>query len=182
MRGMERRQQGRGRRASDHAPVGAPAWIRIGVLVLALGATGYALMMTRHLGQPGREVHRLRGENLALNAQLAASRIAVQIQAAQTGFDAAAPVLGQDAAPLAAVEAARRAPPTSAFPSSTPRAPWWRRKGAQARPDPGRTPGGRAAAGGPCGPGPAGCAPLSDRLGLRPRPGLAPAGRDGAAG
>jgi hypothetical protein len=104
---MERRQQGRGRRASDHAPVGAPAWIRIGVLVLALGATGYALMMTRHLGQPGREVHRLRGENLALNAQLAASRIAVQIQAAQTGFDAAAPVLGQDAAPLAAVEAAR---------------------------------------------------------------------------
>jgi two-component system cell cycle sensor histidine kinase PleC len=112
---MERRQQGRGRRASDHAPVGAPAWIRIGVLVLALGATGYALMMTRHLGQPGREVHRLRGENLALNAQLAASRIAVQIQAAQTGFDAAAPVLGQDAAPLAAVEAARRAAPDVSF-------------------------------------------------------------------
>ncbi|MCC4294563.1 ATP-binding protein [Brevundimonas aurantiaca] len=112
---MERRQQGRGRRASDHAPVGAPAWIRIGVLVLALGATGYALMMSRHLSQPSREVHRLLDENLALNAQLAASRIAVQIQAAQAGFDAAASVLGQDAAPLAAVEAARRAAPDVSF-------------------------------------------------------------------
>ncbi|MDZ4321330.1 MAG: hypothetical protein U1A07_21245, partial [Phenylobacterium sp.] len=72
---MERRQDKRGRRATDRAP-SAPAWMRIGVLVLALGSTGYVLLMSRDATRPAREAHRLQNENLSLSAQLAASRTA----------------------------------------------------------------------------------------------------------
>jgi len=111
---MERREDRAGRRATDRAS-GAPAWLRIGVLVVALGATGYVLLVSREVARPTREAHELRDQNLTLSAQLTASQTAVLIQTARTGLDAAAAVLSEDAAPIAAVEAARRAAPDVGF-------------------------------------------------------------------
>ncbi|WP_292046661.1 MULTISPECIES: hypothetical protein, partial [unclassified Brevundimonas] len=70
MRDAERREHGRGRRASDRAP-GAPAWLRIGVLVAALLSTGFGLLASREISRPAREADRLTAENLMLNAGLA---------------------------------------------------------------------------------------------------------------
>ncbi|MDO9609560.1 MAG: ATP-binding protein [Brevundimonas sp.] len=111
---MERRQDKRGRRATDSAP-SAPAWMRIGVLVLALGSTGYMLLMSRDATRPAREAYRLQNENLALSAQLTASRTAVLMQAAQAGIDAGTAALLDDALPMAAVETARRVAPNAGF-------------------------------------------------------------------
>ena len=111
---MERRQDKRGRRATDRAP-SAPAWMRIGVLVLALGSTGYVLLMSRDATRPAREAHRLQNENLTLSAQLAASRTAVLMQAAQTGIDVGTAALLDDALPMAAVERARGVAPNAGF-------------------------------------------------------------------
>ena len=114
MRDAERREQVRGRRASDRAP-GAPAWLRIAVLGLALIAMGYVFVASREITRPTREVARLQADNLALNAQLVASRLAVLTQQADAGLAAARTVLAQDRPPAEAVEAARRAAPQAAF-------------------------------------------------------------------
>ena len=63
MRDEERRENRSGRRASDRA-AGAPAWLRIAGLVLALIAAGYALMASREVSRPTREISRLEAENL----------------------------------------------------------------------------------------------------------------------
>ena len=114
MRDAERREHGRGRRASDRAP-GAPAWLRIGVLVAALLSTGYVFLASREITRPTREADRLAAENLMLNARLTASRIEVLTRAADAGLAAgtAAAVANRPAAEV--VEAARRAAPDVAF-------------------------------------------------------------------
>ncbi|WP_313012443.1 ATP-binding protein [Brevundimonas sp.] len=114
MRDAERREHGRGRRASDRAP-GAPAWLRIGVLVAALLSTGYVFLASREITRPTREADRLTAENLMLNARLAASRIEGLTRAADAGLAAgtAAAVTNRPAAEV--VEAARRAAPDVAF-------------------------------------------------------------------
>ncbi|WP_395944495.1 ATP-binding protein [Brevundimonas sp.] len=114
MRGQERREDRRGRRATDRAS-GAPAWLRIGVLTLALGMAGYALLLSREAGRPARETHILRDENLTLNARLAASQTAVLMRSARAGLDAGSAALRQNAEPIAAVEAARRVAPDVGF-------------------------------------------------------------------
>jgi len=114
LRDAERREHGRGRRASDRAP-GAPAWLRIGVLVAALLSTGYVFLASREITRPTREADRLTAENLMLNARLAASRIEGLTRAADAGLAAgtAAAVTNRPAAEV--VEAARRAAPDVAF-------------------------------------------------------------------
>jgi len=114
LRDAERREHGRGRRASDRAP-GAPAWLRIGVLVAALLSTGYVFLASREITRPTREADRLAAENLMLNARLTASRIEVLTRAADAGLAAgtAAAVANRPAAEV--VEAARRAAPDVAF-------------------------------------------------------------------
>jgi len=111
---MERRQKERGRRATDRAS-GTPSWMRIGVLAVALGTAGYALLLSREATGPTREVYGLRDQNLTLEARLAAGETALLMQSARTGLDAGAAALRQDAAPIVAVEAARRAAPGIGF-------------------------------------------------------------------
>ena len=112
MRDAERREHGRGRRASDRAP-GAPAWLRIGVLVAALLSTGFGLLASREISRPAREADRLTAENLMLNAGLAASRIEVLTRAADAGLTAAAAAAGRPAVEM--IDAARRAAPDVGF-------------------------------------------------------------------
>ena len=114
MRDAERREQGPGRRASDRAP-GAPAWLRIAVLALALLSTGYVLLASREITRPTREAGRLAAENLALSAQLAASRTQGLLQMADAGLAAGAGALAAGRTPAEAVEAARRAAPQVGF-------------------------------------------------------------------
>ncbi len=92
MRDEERRENRSGRRASDRAP-GAPAWLRVSVLVLALIATGYVLLASREITRPTRDVSRLEAENLTLNTQLVASQTAVLIQSADAGLAAGQTVI-----------------------------------------------------------------------------------------
>ena len=114
MRDEERRENRSGRRASDRA-VGAPAWLRIVGLVLALIAAGYALMASREITQPTRDLGRLQAENLTLNAQLVASQTAVLIQSAEAGLAAGQTAIRAGRPPIEAVEAARTAAPKVGF-------------------------------------------------------------------
>jgi len=111
---MERRQEGRGRRATDRVS-GAPSWMRVGVLALAFAATGYGLLLARETQRPAREVLHLTQDNLVLSAQLAASRTAALVAEAQNGLQAGEAALSEDAEPIAVVEAARRAAPGVGF-------------------------------------------------------------------
>ncbi|WAC59492.1 PAS domain-containing sensor histidine kinase [Brevundimonas sp. SL130] len=111
---MERRQEGRGRRATDRAS-GALTWMRIGVLVLALATAGYGLLLSREAGRPTRDALRLSEENLSLNARLTASQTAALMRAARDGLNAGEDALSEDAEPIAVVEAARRAAPDIGF-------------------------------------------------------------------
>ncbi|WP_292045909.1 MULTISPECIES: ATP-binding protein [unclassified Brevundimonas] len=114
MRDAERREHGRGRRASDRAP-GAPAWLRIGVLVAALLSTGYVFLASREITRPTREADRLTAENLMLNARLTASRIEVLTRAADAGLAAGTAAAAGNRPAAEVVEAARRAAPDVAF-------------------------------------------------------------------
>ncbi|WP_428060036.1 PAS domain-containing sensor histidine kinase [Brevundimonas sp.] len=114
MRDAERREHGRGRRASDRAP-GAPAWLRIGVLVAALLSTGYVFLASREITRPTREADRLTAENLMLNARLAASRIEGLTRAADAGLAAGTAAAAGNRPAAEVVEAARRAAPDVAF-------------------------------------------------------------------
>ncbi|WP_425985233.1 PAS domain-containing sensor histidine kinase [Brevundimonas sp. TWP1-2-1b1] len=114
MRDEERRENRSGRRASDRAP-GAPAWLRISVLVLALIATGYVLLASREITRPTRDVSRLEAENLTLNTQLVASQTAVLIQSADAGLAAGQTVIRAGRPPIEVVEAARRVAPQVGF-------------------------------------------------------------------
>lgn len=114
MRDEERRENRSGRRASDRA-AGAPAWLRIAVLVLALIAAAYALMASREFSRPTREISRLEAENLKLNAELAASQTAVLIQSAEAGLAAGRTAIAAKRAPIEVVEAAQAAAPQVAF-------------------------------------------------------------------
>jgi two-component system cell cycle sensor histidine kinase PleC len=89
--------------------------MRIGVLVLALGAAGYGLLLSREANRPVREALRLSEENLTLNARLTASQTAVLMRAARDGLDAGEAALSEDAEPIAVVEAARQAAPDIGF-------------------------------------------------------------------
>ena len=114
MRDEERRENRSGRRASDRA-AGAPAWLRIAVLVLALIAAAYALMASREFSRPTREISRLEAENLKLNAELVASQTAVLIQSAEAGMAAGRSAIAAKRAPIEVVEAAQAAAPKVAF-------------------------------------------------------------------
>ncbi|MFN3877065.1 MAG: ATP-binding protein [Brevundimonas sp.] len=114
MRDEERRENRSGRRASDRAP-GAPAWLRVSVLVLALIATGYVLLASREITRPTRDVSRLEAENLTLNTQLVASQTAVLIQSADAGLAAGQTVIRAGRPPIEVVEAARRVAPQVGF-------------------------------------------------------------------
>nr|WP_295237965.1 ATP-binding protein [uncultured Brevundimonas sp.] len=114
MRDEERRENRSGRRASDRA-AGAPAWLRITVLVLALIAAAYALMASREFSRPTREISRLETENLKLNAELVASQTAVLIQSAEAGLTAGRTAIAAKRAPIEVVEAAQAAAPQAAF-------------------------------------------------------------------
>ncbi|KQP48405.1 PAS domain-containing sensor histidine kinase [Brevundimonas sp. Leaf280] len=114
MRDEERRENRSGRRASDRA-AGAPAWLRIAVLVLALIAAAYALMASREFSRPTREISRLEAENLKLNAELVASQTAVLIQSADAGLAAGRSAIAANRAPIEVVEAAQAAAPKVAF-------------------------------------------------------------------
>jgi len=114
LRDAERREHGRGRRASDRAP-GAPAWLRIGVLVAALLSTGYVFLASREITRPTREADRLTAENLMLNARLTASRIEVLTRAADAGLAAGTAAAAGNRPAAEVVEAARRAAPDVAF-------------------------------------------------------------------
>nr|WP_316626946.1 ATP-binding protein [uncultured Brevundimonas sp.] len=114
MRDAERREHGRGRRASDRAP-GAPAWLRIGVLVAALLSTGYVLLASREISRPTREADRLTVENLVLTARLAASRIEGLTRAADAGLAAGTAVAATGRPAAEVIEAARRAAPEAGF-------------------------------------------------------------------
>lgn len=114
MRDEERRENRSGRRASDRA-AGAPAWLRIAVLVLALIAAAYALMASREFSRPTREISRLEAENLKLNAELVASQTAVLIQSAEAGLAAGRTAIAAKRPPIEVVEAAQAAAPKVAF-------------------------------------------------------------------
>ncbi|WP_336976650.1 PAS domain-containing sensor histidine kinase [Brevundimonas nasdae] len=120
MRDEERRENRSGRRASDRA-AGAPAWLRIAVLVLALIAAAYALMASREFSRPTREISRLEAENLKLNAELVASQTAVLIQSAEAGLAAGRTAIAAKRAPIEVVEAAQAAAPQVAFTLVGPR-------------------------------------------------------------
>jgi two-component system cell cycle sensor histidine kinase PleC len=110
----ERRENRSGRRASDRA-VGAPAWLRIAALVLALIAAGLALLVSREVTRPTRDLGRLEAQNLTLSAQLVASQAAATIQSADAGLAAGQTVIRAGRPPIEAVEAARRAAPEVGF-------------------------------------------------------------------
>ncbi|QIF81026.1 ATP-binding protein [Brevundimonas sp. 'scallop'] len=114
MRDEERRENRSGRRASDRA-AGAPAWLRIAVLVLALIAAAYALMASREFSQPTREISRLEAENLKLSAELVASQTAALIQSADAGLAAGRTAIVAKRAPIEVVETAQAAAPKVAF-------------------------------------------------------------------
>jgi two-component system, cell cycle sensor histidine kinase PleC len=114
LRDEERRENRSGRRASDRA-AGAPAWLRIAVLVLALIAAAYALMASREFSRPTREISRLEAENLKLSAELVASQTAVLIQSADAGLAAGRTAIVAKRAPIEVVEAAQAAAPKVAF-------------------------------------------------------------------
>ncbi|WP_312185044.1 PAS domain-containing protein, partial [Brevundimonas vesicularis] len=114
MRDEERRENRSGRRASDRA-VGAPAWLRIAVLVLALIAAAYALMASREFSRPTREISRLEAENLKLSAKLVASQTAALIQSADAGLAAGRTAIVAKRAPIEVVETAQAAAPKVAF-------------------------------------------------------------------
>ncbi|GAW42573.1 Non-motile and phage-resistance protein [Brevundimonas sp. SH203] len=114
MRDAERREHGRGRRATDRAP-GAPAWLRIGVLVAALLSTGYVLLASREITRPSRDADRLTAENLMLNARLGASRIEVLTRVADAGLAAGTAVAASGRPAAEVIEAARRAAPDVGF-------------------------------------------------------------------
>lgn len=114
MRNEERRENRSGRRASDRA-AGAPGWLRISVLVLALIATGYVLVASREITRPTRDVSRLEVENLTLSAQLVASQTAALIQSADAGLAAGQAEIRAGRPPISVVEAARRVAPKIAF-------------------------------------------------------------------
>lgn len=114
MRDEERRENRSGRRASDRA-AGAPVWLRITVLVLALIAAAYALMASREFSRPTREISRLEAENLKLNAELVASQTAALIQSAEAGLAAGRTAIAAKSAPIEVVEAAQAAAPQVAF-------------------------------------------------------------------
>jgi two-component system, cell cycle sensor histidine kinase PleC len=114
LRDEERRENRSGRRASDRA-AGAPAWLRIAVLVLALIAAAYALMASREFSRPTREISRLEAENLKLNAELVASQTGALIQSAEAGLAAGRTAIADKRAPIEVVEAAQAAAPKVAF-------------------------------------------------------------------
>ncbi|UQV17797.1 ATP-binding protein [Brevundimonas albigilva] len=114
MPGSERRGQTPGRRASDRA-AGTPAWLRVAVLGMALAAAAYVLLAAREVGRPAREAEALRDETVSQAAALLAAQTRLRLDAAQAGLNAGAAKLNAGGAPLEAVEAARRAAPTTAF-------------------------------------------------------------------
>ncbi|WP_150126071.1 ATP-binding protein [Brevundimonas sp. LM2] len=120
MRGTERRIQHPGRRAADR-PDGLPTWARILLLALALGVASYVLIFARESTRPARELAALRQEALVTAAQLAAAQLDASLSRAQLGLDVAAVGLADaPERPLAAIEAARRIAPETAFMVSAP--------------------------------------------------------------
>ncbi|KAK0341910.1 hypothetical protein LTR94_024472, partial [Friedmanniomyces endolithicus] len=111
---MERREERPGRRATDRG-AGAPAWLRIGLLVIGLGAASYGLLLARQADRPGRDLAALYSENLDLGAELAASRTEALYQAADRGLAAGVAALNANAEPIAVVEAAKGAAPDLGF-------------------------------------------------------------------
>ena len=116
MRGTERRHKGAGRRSTDAGDGRLTAWVRVGVLALALAVAAYVLLVARGTAAPAREVEQLRAEALTHEAGLLAAQMEARIVAADAGLKAAAASLKtRRERPLEAIEAARLVAPDIAF-------------------------------------------------------------------
>jgi len=103
-----------GRRASDRASAGTPAWLRIVALTLALATAAYGLLVSREVGRPVREAAVLREQTLVQGAALIAAETRLRIDEARAALSAGAAALERGAS-MEAVETARRDAPQTAF-------------------------------------------------------------------
>lgn len=118
MRADERRGKKPGRRVSDRAAsgLGMPVWVRIAVLVAALGLSIYSLLYARQAGDRPREQAESIAQALHTRAELAVARVDADAARAMLGLNTAARALAASPArPLDAVEAARAAAPGFAY-------------------------------------------------------------------
>ena len=117
MRGTERRTSVGGRRATDldasaRAGVAIPAWVRIGILVLALALSAYSLLHARQLNSKPRGSGAIAADAVDDNAALMAARLDAAVTIARAGARAAAQAEGGAEARL---RAARAIAPGGAF-------------------------------------------------------------------
>jgi two-component system cell cycle sensor histidine kinase PleC len=108
----ERRNQERGRRATDNGPTRLSAALRIGALALTLGVAAYVLLIAREQARPARDVAAAETASLAQDARLQAELTGSRIALARAALDAGARTLAtRPQRPLDAVEAARAVAP-----------------------------------------------------------------------
>ncbi|KQS55394.1 PAS domain-containing sensor histidine kinase [Brevundimonas sp. Leaf363] len=115
MPGTERRVAMPGRRAADRR-TRTNDWVRVLLLVAALGVSAYVLLVARGLSLPIREADALREAALQQNARLLAAETRARLAPVDAALKTASAALGRDAgAPLAALELARATAPEAAF-------------------------------------------------------------------
>ncbi len=104
--------QAPGRRATDASQGGLPAWVRVGVLLVALVIAAYVLLVARNTARPGQEADALRERVLVQEARLLASAAEVRVALARQALDAGARRLqSAPGRPMDAIEAARQEAP-----------------------------------------------------------------------
>ncbi|RZJ96572.1 MAG: PAS domain-containing protein, partial [Brevundimonas sp.] len=115
MPGTERRVAMPGRRAADRR-TRTNDWVRVLLLLAALGVSAYVLLVARGLSLPIREADALREAALQQNARLLAAETRARLAPVDAALKTASAALSRDAgAPLAALELARATAPEAAF-------------------------------------------------------------------
>lgn len=109
MRGTERRKSVGGRRSTDmdasaRAGVAIPAWVRIGILILALALSAYSLLHARQINSKPRGAA-IAHQAIDDNASLMAARLEVDVTAAQAATRAGQQTGGDISARIAAARA-----------------------------------------------------------------------------
>ncbi|MDP3402127.1 MAG: hypothetical protein Q8R97_13525, partial [Brevundimonas sp.] len=114
MRASERRINPTGRRKADRGRA-APAWVRVLVLVVALGVASYVLLFGREMAQPVRDSDQLRDQAMVAEAGRLASDTLLGIRTAELALAGASGDLPAEMVvaflnPAGQVEIARGAP------------------------------------------------------------------------
>ena len=121
MPSAERRNQGRGRRATDAGPTRLVAVLRLGALALTLGVAAWVLLVARDQARPARDAAVAETEILVQGARLEAAALDSRIALARAALDAGAGALSaRPDRPLDALETARRLSPGLAMAARAP--------------------------------------------------------------